>query len=49
MFKKTLTSLILTLVAFGGFFGVSIHHDAEKIIVSGMSETHAACADGTQV
>lgn len=46
MFKKTLTSLILTLVAFGGFFGVkpivSVQNSQSIISISNQNEVFAA-------
>jgi len=45
MFKKTLTSLILTLVAFGGFFGmkpiVSIQDGQNILSISHQDEVFA--------
>lgn len=46
MFKKTLTSLILTLVAFGGFFGMkpvlSVQNSQSIISISNQNEVFAA-------
>ena len=54
MFKKILTSFLLTLVALGGFFGVSLDTQinqtgVENIVATiGINQSYAKCADGNE-